>query len=476
VTLSTIPWDTAALGDPTRLYVPDLDVDEQADLDELWAQLRARTPRNLLRRAYYDGKNAWRTLGIAFPPYLANRVAVVLGWSAKAVDVLNRRCRLEGFYVPGMESSSLGVDALWEDNLLASEASQAGVSSLIHSVSFLVVTQGDTAAGEPPVLIAAKDALSGTGAWDARRRALRSFLSVIDTDEDGRPAELVLYRDGVTVEVTRDDDGWEVERSTHRFGVPVEPLPYKPRLGRPFGSSRISRPVMSLHDGALRTVLRSEVNAELYSVAQRVLLGADEKAFQTADGHHSGVWQSVLGRVWAIPDDEDAANPRADIKEYSAASQEPHISQLRAWAQLFAGETSIPLASLGISGEANPTSEGAYDAGREDLYAEAEGTQDDWSPFWRRTMLRALAMLNGWDEVPEEARRLAPKWRDVRTPSRAAAADAAAKTLAQFPWLAESELGLELYGFDESFVQRADAERRRAASRQAIAALGAVGP
>ena len=353
------------------------------------------------------------------------------------------------------------------------EAPQAGVSSLIHSTSFLIATQGDVQEGEPKALITAKDALSGTGIWNRRKRRLGAFLSIIDTDDEGHPVEMVMYLDGVNVSITKDQGVWKVDRRTHSFGIPVEPLVYQPRLARPFGSSRISRAVMSLHDSAIRTVIRSEVSAELYSVPQRVLLGADESAFKNADGTIKTAWQAVLGRIWAIPDDEDAAQPRADMKEFSQGSQEPHVAQLRAWAQLFAGETSIPIASLGISTEANPASAEAYYASREDLISEAEGTTDGWTPAWRRTAIRGLQMLNGWadDQIPSEVLKIQPKWRSPSTPSRAAAADAAAKTIAIFPWLAESELGLELFGFDQSFRDRAMAEKRRIGGSAALRAL-----
>jgi len=444
-----------------RLYVPDLNADEQGTLDALWTQLKAKTPRNRIRAAYYDGKNAVRDLGISTPPSF-RRIATVLGWSAKAVDILNRRCNLDGFVVPGVADTS-DIDRLWTENYLDTEASQAGVSSLIHAAAFLVVTQGDEQAGEPPVLITAKDALSGTGIWDRRRRALSSFLSIIDTNEDSDPTEFVMYLPGENVQAVRraSGGGWTVTRRTHAYGMPVEPLVYQPRLGRPFGSSRISRPVMSLHDSALRTVIRSEVTAEFFSAPQRVLLGADEKAFKNADGTVKTAWQAILGRVWAIPDDEQAPNPRAEIREFTQANQQPHVDQLRAWAALFAGETSIPVTSLGISTDANPTSAEAYSASREDLVSEAEGTIDAWKPAWRRTMLNAVRMLNATETVPGGFETLQGDFRDPRYGSRAQVTDAAVKTIQTFPWMAQSELGLELFGFDPSFLDRARVELRR---------------
>jgi hypothetical protein len=253
----------------------------------------------------------------------------------------------------------------------------------------------------------------------------------------------------------------------------VEPLVHRPRLARPFGTSRISRAVMSLHDSAIRTALRSEVTAELYSVPQRVLLGAGEDAFKDADGNVIPKWQFVMGRLWGLPDDENATNPRAEIREFSSANQDPHVAQLRAWAQLFAGETSIPVSSLGMSTEANPASAEAYYASREDLIKAAESTTDGWSPAWRRTMVRALQMWNGWspDEVPEVVANMKPKWRNPATPSRAAAADAGAKTIAQFPWLAETPIGMELYGLDQDLIDRAWAEKRRIEGQRSLSAV-----
>lgn len=453
-----------------RLYVESLDPSEQGTLDALFQQLKDKTPRNKLRAAYYDGKNAVRDIGISTPPSM-QRIATVLGWSAKAVDILNRRCNLDGFVVPGV-SDLADVEQIWTENYLDTEASQAGVSSLIHAAAFITRTQGDEQAGEPPVLITAKDALSGTGHWDRRRRSLSSFLSIIDTNDNDDPTSFVLYLPNRNLIVTREGGGkYTVDRRAHSYGLPVEPLIYQPRLGRPFGSSRISRPVMSLHDSALRTVIRSEVTAEFYSAPQRVLLGADEKAFKNADGTVKTAWQAILGRVWAIPDDEEAANPRAEIKEFTQASQQPHVDQLRAWAQLFAGETSIPLSSLGISGDANPTSSEAYESGRDDLIREAEGVTDGWTPAWRRTMQGAVQMLNKSDDVPEAFRKLQPQWRNPSYGSRAAATDAAVKTLAEFPWMRESELGLELFGFDQTFLDRAKVELRRQRGSAVLAAL-----
>jgi hypothetical protein len=181
----------------------------------------------------------------------------------------------------------------------------------------------------------------------------------------------------------------------------------------------------------------------------------------------------MLGRIKGIPDDPEADGnlARADVKQFPAASPAPHIEQLKQQAMLFSGETSIPLTSLGVSDQSNPVSADSYIASREDLIAEAEGATDDWAPPLRRAMTRAMAMANGETSVPAEWRSVAPKWRSPVYLSRAAQADAGVKQLAAIPWLADTEIGLELLGLDEQQIQRALAEKRRAAGRGVLDAL-----
>jgi hypothetical protein len=175
--------------------------------------------------------------------------------------------------------------------------------------------------------------------------------------------------------------------------------------------------------------------------------------------------------MWGCGD--EAETPRADVKQFPASSPLPHIDQLKQQAQLFSGETSIPLTSLGVSDMSNPTSADSYIASREDLIAEAEGATDDWGPGLRRSVTRALAMANGLTEVPKEWASIAPKWRSPIYLSRAAAADAGAKQLGAVPWLADTEVGLELLGLDEQQIKRAMADKRRMSGSAALRTIAA---
>ena len=463
------------------IRVPGLTDVEQESLSELLEQWSSKRPRNDLRSLFYDMKNSEQALMSATVPDVVRRRKFVLGWSAIAVDKLNRRCNLDGFYAPdGTDLGSLGLDELIRTNRLLGELSRAGAASLVHAVSFLVRFRGDTSKGEPPVVVVAKSARHATGMWDGRRRSLTSFLSIDDYDRDrGQPSRMTMFLPSLNIEMWREGGAWKTERSPHRDGVPVNALPYKPQLDRPFGASRISRAVMSYHSQALAAMIRADVNGEAYSLPRYVLLGATESSFKNNDGTDKAAWRAAWDAVWMLGDDQDLADDgnslaRADVKQFHGQSPEPQNAHLRMLAQMFSGETGIPIGELGIIGDSNPTSEGAQTVARDDIVSEAEQTTDNWSPEIAECATDALRMLNGGD-VP----RVEPVWRNPQHVSRASAADAGLKTVQAMPWIAETEVGMEMMGFTRSQIERALAERRRGRAMETItnlrAAAGGIG-
>lgn len=462
--------------EPQRITLPGVDDDTNRLLRRLVEDLHHRQPRNLLRASYYDGKRAIRQVGTVIPPQYY-RLGIVLGWSAKAVDILARRCNLDRFVWPDGNLGSVGLPELIDGNRLLSRINSAIPASLLHGPAFLINTRGDEAVGEPASLVHVKDALSATGQWNNRRQRMDNLLSVTGRDDEGQVTGLVLYLDGRTVTADREAGRWSVDVQDHPWGVPVEVMAYKPDERRPLGRSRINRAIMSLHDQALRAVIRLEGHMDVYSFPEFWLLGADESIFKNADGSQKAAWQVMLGRIKAIPDDEDADNPRAQVQQFAAASPEPHLAQLNALAKMFAREASLPDTSVAITDIANPTSAESYDASQNELIAEAEGATDDWGAPLRRTVARALAILNKDPGMLTALAGVEAQWRSPRFLSRAAQADAGQKQLAAVPWLAETEVGLELLGLSPQQIERAMADRRRnggsAALRQVSATLNA---
>lgn len=452
------------------MIVSGLSTDEQKVLDGLLEQLASRRRRNEVRRAYMDCKKV-PTPPPTVPGYLRN-IGMVLGWPAKAVESLARRVRLTAFTIPGKELSTYGLDEVIDENEYLAESRLAQASAMEHGVSWLITTRGG--AGEPDVLFTRQTALDATGTWSVRARRLTDFVSVTERDTQGEPLTFNLYLPGQVVMVDRRKVADRVQ--TGLSHVPVEPLVYRARDGRPFGSSRITRPLMKITDSAVRTMLRSEGTADFYGVPLMALFGPDESFFE-----NNPPLKMLLSSMFAIPDNPDAntdEHERADLKQLTQASQQPHVDQLQFWAQLFAGEAHIPVTSLGIGLlQANPTSADAYMASREDLISEAEDAQDGFARAHIRSLQNAWMIRSGETAVPAELRKLQPVWRDPRHESKAAAADWFTKVASGIPWIAETDTALDLLGLPEDTVERLRGEHRMAQSRQTLTALlGQVDP
>lgn len=454
------------------LTIPGLTVDELGVLNALVAQLDFKTAGNKLRQQLYDNKSTAARIGDQIPGQYYS-MGIVLGWTGKAVDSLARRCNLDGFTWADGDLDGIGARQVWDDNNFGSEINSGLVSSLIHGPSFLINTVGGE--DEPESLIHVRDALNTTGMWNPRRRRLDNLLSVLGRGEDGGIVDLALYLDGVTITAVKDRGRWSVDRQDHPWGMPAEPLVYKPRVGRPFGSSRITRPIIGLQRQAVRGLIRLEGHMDVYSFPDWWLLGALAKDVKGEDGANVAAMAAALGRIRGIPDvpaddpnARDTMLDRADIKQFPASTPTPHLANLNTLAKLFAREASLPDTAVAITDVANPTSGESYDASQYELIAEAEGAVADWDPAVKRTHLRALAILNGEPTIPDAWKSIACQWRDPRYTSKSAQADAGLKQLQAVPWLAESEVGLELLGLDPQQIRRALADKRRTAGRDVL--------
>lgn len=449
----------------SSITVNSLPVEANDVANRLLSRLQLKLRRNLLRKTLYEGKYRAEQFSKILPPQYSG-LSIALGWCAKAVDLLALRTNLEGFVLPGQDSVESDVATIFDANMLGAEVNQGLDASLIYSTGFIVTTPG--AEGEPAVVWQFFDALTATGDWDDRARRLTSLIVLTDWDDAGQLSGFNLYLPGV-VYTCHKSAGWRVvDVQEHDYGVPAEPLPYSPALRRPFGRSRISRPMIGLQGQAYRELLRLEGHMDIYAYPDFWMLGADPSILTKAEGLVQTSWAAMMGRLKGIPDDPALADTpqlaRADVKQFPASSPEPHLAAINAFAKLFAREASLPDSSLAVTDFANPTSADAYDASQYDLIAQAEGATDGWTPYLQRAMIRSLQIVHRESEAPAEWAGLRTVWRDPRFISRAASADAGLKQLAAVPWLAETEVGLDLLGLSPLQKEQALAQRAKANS------------
>lgn len=420
--------------------------EELAMFGECLEKWNCKLSRNYKRMRYYEGKNRLRSLGIAIPPIFKD-VETVVGWPTKAVDYLSSRVRFDGFTFHGGYTDQVFKDAI-EANNLRNGISQATTSELIHSCAFVTLSKGDV--GEPPVVISEYSAVNGAVLWDYRRKRVKCGITIVDIDKQRQPNRINLYTDDAVIILVRDGNTWSAQRLDHDMGRPlIEPLVHKASLDKPLGKSRISRAVMSITDSGVREVLRTEISSEFFTTPQRYVLGADESLF--AD---TTKWEAYIGNFFALGGaDEDGNMPQ--VGQFPQMSMQPHTDYLRSLASQFAGETSIPVNSLGIIHD-NPASAEAMNAANEDLIIEAQNLIDSNGSSLRNIALMAMAIIEDvtMDELTDDQKGVMPSYKNPAMPSIVSQADAWTKIVSVAPddvksGIFSSDIFWEQLGFSE---------------------------
>ena len=157
---------------------------------------------------------------------------------------------------------------------------------------------------------------------------------------------------------------------------------------------------MSITDNAIRTALRAELSSEFFTSPQKYLLGADKDLF-----NNSSKWEAYIGNIFAVSKDEDGDTPT--FGQLSQMSMQPHTDYMRSLAAQFAGETGIPISSLGVIHD-NPASAEAIYAAKEDLIIEAEALNETNGAALRNIglLVEAIAGNKTLAQLTDDERRI----------------------------------------------------------------------
>lgn len=424
---------------------------DAALLGELMRVWEAKRPRNLVRSVYYDGKAALKDFGISLPPQMRT-IEAALGWIAKGVHAVTDRSKLEGFVSTDGSDDPFDLSGLLFDNRFLVEFPAAAVSSAVHGCSFLTVSQGDTAAGEPGILVLPRAADASAAIWDRRKRALKGFLSVVDADDMGQVSHMIMHTPEKVVTLTKRPRAWHAEIRRNPLGVvSVSPLVHKYELGRPLGHSRITRAAMGYSDSALRTIVRAEVSSEFYSAPEYYLFGADVSSFVGNDK-----WSAIMGRMKAM--DVEDGEDKPDLHRFAGASPQPHADQLRMWANLFADDQDL---EVKFADSSNPSSADAIFAAKETLITTTRDANTMWGYGAVQAMHLAVRLRDGLDVVPDSLRALSAQFTDPAIVSPSARADAFSKLATSIEGFGQSEVGMEYAGLTREQIVRFQSDQRR---------------
>lgn len=307
--------------------------------------LALKRSRVLLRYKYYDMKNGIKYLRTLIPSEFL-WMAETLGWCGKAVDSLADRLSFREF-----RNDNFDLNSIFAMNSADILPDSAMLSALISSCCFVYISED--LEGYPRLQVI--DGGNATGDPDPITGMLKEGYAVITRDKYGNPELEAYFLPGRT-EYYRGNQLVRVDTNRAPFPLLV-PIIYRPDAMRPLGHSRISRSCMNLMQGALRTLLRSEVSAEFYSFPQKYVTGL-------AQDTEIDKWKATIASVLTFTKDDDGESPK--LGQFTQQSMSPFTEQLRTFAALFAGETGLTLDDLGFVTD-NPSSAEAIKASHENL-------------------------------------------------------------------------------------------------------------
>ena len=326
---------------------------EYFGIDYLKNKLNQKAVRVELRYKYYEMKNAVYDYSPTMPPEY-KWLSATLGWCGKAVDSLGDRLQLHGF-----QDDYFAVDEIYNMNNRDVLFDSAILGALISSCSFIYISPDED--GYPRLQVI--DGGNATGVMDPITGMLHEGYAVLERDKYGSPSLEAYFVAGRTDFIQGKHEWSESYPALYPLLVPIV---NRPDAVRPFGHSRISRACMSLMQGALRTIKRSEVSAEFYSFPQKWVTGLSQ------DAEAMDRWRATVSSFLAFTKDDEGDHPL--LGQFQQQSMTPYVEQLRAFAALFAGETGLTLDDLGFVSD-NPSSAEAIKASHENLRLAARKAQ-----------------------------------------------------------------------------------------------------
>lgn len=434
-----------------------------SDLVKLWGRVKTR---NQLRERYYLGHVEIKDLGIAIPPSLAKKIDPRIDWPYKAVHALADRSVFDGFTTDD-ETITNELRTICNANSLERLYRKNLICELKHCCGFWTVTAGSD--GQP--VISAYPATAAAAIWDDTLKAIGSGLAVAESKatEGGytrKPTLIHVFTTEAVIELRETGGRWVAERYEHSMGRPLmEPMPYGATLERPFGSSRISRAVMSITDDAIRQRARMEVAAESSTLPQMWLLGTHKHVINKENRYDAS-----MGAVNEITKDEDGDVP--SIWQSSQLQMTPLSEYFKALACQMASVTNVPVSFFGVSND-NPSSSDAIAAALEPLVIDAKNLNRDNGVALRNVAYMALAVLHGTDYATERdaGNNINPRFLSPAYPSVVSLSDAVLKQVQAIPKLANSNVTLEQLEFTAEQIQRIDSDNRRSEAREAVLSL-----
>ncbi len=448
-----------------------------ADVAAIFADLldifKAHKPRNETKERYYSGNIPLSevNLGLALPNGIRN-LQIGCSWGANAVDVLAARSMFDGFVTETGESNEQ-LDNIVKQNQLIFSYKKAARDELKFGCTFGTLSRDEKAGGAK---IRFHSPATAAARWDGDKGRIAYGFAIIDEAPDNdkknwSPSLINLYTDTAVWVLERTGDYWRAEEHPHKMGRPLmEPLVWDATSAKPFGQSRLKDRVRRMIQGYVRTVANASIGLEFATAPQKYLLGVTDDQYDQLINQR---FQTYVGSIIA-----STTNPETGEKptfgQLAQGNITPHVNMMRILSAQFSAATGLTVTDTGVINDANPTSSDAILAQSQTLVAKAQELNEGNAGSLRTIALMALAIANDttMEELPEETRELLAHFKNPAMPSVAVTADAAVKIASSRPSFAQTDVYLEMLGFDQAEIRRIKAQEQRARGRKVLEELG----
>ena len=456
--------------DPGRVAgLPAVEREMLSRLLETWEKHRSA---NQIKARYYEGKIPLSevNLGIALPKGMQG-LEIGCSWGAKCVDVLAARSMFDGFVGENGETVS-DLDTLVAANRLVAEYGKAARDELKYGCTFATLSADDAIGCK----IRFHSPRTAAARWDGDRGRIAYGFAVIDAAPDNsrngewRPNLVNMYTDDAIWVLVRTGDLWTARWYLHRMGRPLmEPMVWGATSDKPFGRSRIKEPVRRLIQGYVRTIANASIGLEFSTAPQKYLMGVTDDQY---DALVNDKFAQYVGSIIA-----GTVNPETGEKptfgQLQQGSISPHVEMLKLLSAQFGAATGLNVTDTGVVNDANPTSADAILAANQTLVSTAEELNLGNGDALRTIALMAQAVVGQttMEELGEDQKAIYAHFKNPSLPSVAVTADAAVKIATSRPSFAQTDVYLEMLGFDPADIRRIKAQEQRARGLELVTSL-----
>lgn len=449
--------------------VEGLTNEEQTNLIELSQAYNYHQSRNATKDKYYEGHITLNdvNIGIALPNGLS-KLSVGCSWGQKAVDVLAARSMFDGFVGTNGASSSV-VNGIIESNQFVAQYTKACRDELKYGCVFATLS----ADADVGCKIRFHSPATAAALWNGVQGRIDCGIAIIDTMRDEkdkdkwRPHIVNLYTDDAVIVLTAVNNRWTAQRHPHKMGRPLmEAMTWNATSNKPFGRSRLKRPIRSMIDDYVRIVANATIALEFDTTPQKYLLGVTDEQY---DAVISDKFKQYAGSLLvATMNPETGSNPV--FGQLTQGSLSPHVEKMRMTATQFSAATGLTVTDVGVINDANPTSSDAILAQSQTLVLMAQqlnaGNGDALKTI--ALMAQAIARNVTLSELTDEERGIIAHFKNPAMPSVAVTADAAIKIASARQEFASTDTFLEMIGFDQADIRRIRAQEQRVRGQQVL--------